>query len=425
MTMQTMGTAMEVLIYIGESDRWGRKPLHMAILEMLRKEDCAGATVIRGLAGFGAASRIHTASIVALSEDLPLVIHWVDLPERVERVMPRLVEMVAEGLITAHEVQVVTYSHRRLRELRQGAPVQDIMHREVRTIQPATPLAEAAETLLTSTYHTLPVIDEQRRVVGMLTDGDLLNRAGLLATSVRRELTTGELTRQLAALRETGRTVAEVMTPDPVTVNATMTITEAVHLMAERHIKRLPVVDASGRLIGIVSRLDVLRALSQPIARATPQPVPQPGRHVRVGDIMLTSVPAVTAEAPLNEVVDLITGTAQRRVVVIDEGHHVVGIITDADILNRALESERPALLKALTDRTPVEGGQALHLGRRTAADVMTRKPITVQPDTPLLEALQLLLTHKIKRLPVVDGEGRLVGLVGRGGILEALSKEL
>jgi PII-like signaling protein len=99
--MQTIGTAFEVLICIGESDRWGHKPLYMAILEMLRQEDCAGATAIRWLAGFGAASRIHTATIVARSEDLPLVIHWVDLPDRVERVMPGLVEMVAEGLITA------------------------------------------------------------------------------------------------------------------------------------------------------------------------------------------------------------------------------------------------------------------------------------------------------------------------------------
>jgi CBS domain-containing protein len=423
--MQTMGTATEVLIYIGESDKWGHKPLYMAILEMLKQEDCAGATVIRGLAGFGAASRIHTATIVALSEDLPLVIHWVDLPDRVERVMPRLLEMVAEGLITVHEVQVVAYTHRRLRELRQGAPVQDIMHREVKSVRANTPLAEAAELLLTKTYHALPVIDDQRHVVGILTDGDLLNRAGLLAVTAQRELTSGELTRELAALRDSRRTVAEVMTPNPVTVKPNITIAEAVRMMAEFDIKRLPVVDDGDRLIGIVSRLDVLRALSQPIAREAPQPVPPPGRHLKVGDIMMTDVPAMPAGAPLNEVVDHLIGTAQRRVVVVDEGHQVVGIITDADILNRARESERPALIQSLTQRAPVEQESAIRLAKRTAADVMTRNPVTVQPGTPLLDALQLLLAHKIKRLPVVDGEGRLVGLVGRGGILEALSREV
>jgi PII-like signaling protein len=101
--MNTIGTALHVRIYIGESDKWGHKPLYMAILEMLRREDCAGCTVTRGLAGFGAASRIHSASIVRLSEDLPLVLDWVDLPERVERVMPRLSEMVGASLASASQ----------------------------------------------------------------------------------------------------------------------------------------------------------------------------------------------------------------------------------------------------------------------------------------------------------------------------------
>ncbi len=80
--MEIVGTATKVTIYIGESDRWSQKPLYMAILEMLKSEDCAGATVLRGLAGFGAHSRIHTATIVDLSADLPLVIVWVDDPAR-------------------------------------------------------------------------------------------------------------------------------------------------------------------------------------------------------------------------------------------------------------------------------------------------------------------------------------------------------
>ena len=105
--MEIVGTATKVTIYIGESDRWGQKSLYMAILELLKAEDCAGATVTRGLAGFGAHSRIRTASIVDLSADLPLVIEWVDDPARVARVMPRLAEMVSEGLITCQEVEVV------------------------------------------------------------------------------------------------------------------------------------------------------------------------------------------------------------------------------------------------------------------------------------------------------------------------------
>ena len=423
--MNTIGTALHVRVYTGESDKWRHKPLYMAIVEMLRQEDCAGATVTRGLAGFGAASRIHAASIVRLSEDLPIVIDWVDLPDRVERVMPKLIEMVAEGLVTVQEVNVLAYHHRRLRELRAGAPVRDVMRREVKSIRPETLLADVVELLLGKTYHALPVVDEGNRVVGILTDGDLLSRAGLLATTAQRELTGSELSRELEGLRRSRQTVGVVMTPDPATISEDTTIAEAVRLMAERAVKRLPVVGADGRLIGIVSRLDVLRALSQPPVKEAARQTPQPGQHSQVGQIMLAGVPTVAPEAPLGEVVDMLVTTEQRRVVVVDRKRRVIGIITDADILHRAAGPERGGLLQALTSRTPLGQEAGSSLSGRTAADVMTRNPVTVHPDTPLLEALQLLLAHRIKRLPVVDGEGRMLGLVGRGGILESLAREL
>jgi PII-like signaling protein len=96
-------------IFIGESDRHGRKPLYQAIVEMLREEGLAGATVLRGIEGFGANSHLHTARILRLSEDLPVVIEVADTAERIEAVMPKLDEMVKEGLVTLERVQVVAY----------------------------------------------------------------------------------------------------------------------------------------------------------------------------------------------------------------------------------------------------------------------------------------------------------------------------
>ena len=134
--MEIVGTATKVTVYIGESDRWAGKPLHMAILDVLKAADCAGATVTRGIAGFGSHSRIRTASIVDLSADLPLIVEWVDDPARVERVMPKIKEMVAEGMITTQQVEVVAYGHRELRALPAAAPVRD-------RIEPRGPLGEA------------------------------------------------------------------------------------------------------------------------------------------------------------------------------------------------------------------------------------------------------------------------------------------
>jgi len=424
--MEIVGLAKKVTIYIGESDRWEGKPLHTAILELLKREDCAGATVTRALAGFGAHSRIHTASLVTLSSDLPLIVEWVDSPARIERIMPRLREMVLEGLITVNNVEVVTYSHRKLRELPTRAPVCDLMSRQVRTVTPVTPLTDAVELLLDQNYRALPVVDDHQRVLGILTDGDLLRRAQLLAVSTQQELTASELRRHLDELRQADVTVGQVMTSPAITVNLTTSTADAMRLMADHDIKRLPVVDKEGRLQGIVSRLDLLRVMAQPPVGESPRQPLTPGAHVTVGEVMMTQVPTVKADATLAKVVDLIVSMEQRRVVVVDGERRVVGIITDGDLLKRAAEDERGGVVEALMSRIPPSRQPgAIRVRQRTAGDVMTPDPVCVQTDTPLLVALQLLLRRRIKRLPVVDDDGRLIGLLGRGGVLQALSREI
>jgi len=108
--MHIQGDGVRVTIFVGESDVWHHQPLHVAILEMLRREGCAGATVIKGAAGFGKNSRIHTANILRLSEDLPMMIVFVDTAQRVETVLPHIDEMVGGGLVLVEDVQIRRYS---------------------------------------------------------------------------------------------------------------------------------------------------------------------------------------------------------------------------------------------------------------------------------------------------------------------------
>ena len=96
-------------IFIGESDTWHGKPLYQAIVERVREHGLAGATVVRGIEGFGADSHLHTSRILRLSEDLPVVIEIVDTPERIDEVLPLLDEMVDEGMVTVEKVQIVAY----------------------------------------------------------------------------------------------------------------------------------------------------------------------------------------------------------------------------------------------------------------------------------------------------------------------------
>ncbi len=107
--MQLPEDALLLRIYLGESDRWQHQPLYEAIVLKARELHLAGATVLRGPMGFGAASRIHTAKILRLSIDLPLVIEIVDTEEKVHGFLPVLDEMMGGGLVTLEKVKVIHY----------------------------------------------------------------------------------------------------------------------------------------------------------------------------------------------------------------------------------------------------------------------------------------------------------------------------
>jgi uncharacterized protein len=96
-------------VHIGESDKWHGKPLHEAIVELLRKDKFSGATVLRDVGGFGSSSVYHTNKILRLSQDLPILVEVVESTERIEKILPQLDEMVEGGLITLEKVRVILY----------------------------------------------------------------------------------------------------------------------------------------------------------------------------------------------------------------------------------------------------------------------------------------------------------------------------
>ena len=109
--MKIEGEGQLLRIFVGESDRWHGRPLHEAILLAAREKGLAGCTIVRGMAGFGANSHIHTVKILRLSEDLPIVIEIVDKPERILEFLPKLDEMVTDGMVTLEKVNVLIYRH--------------------------------------------------------------------------------------------------------------------------------------------------------------------------------------------------------------------------------------------------------------------------------------------------------------------------
>jgi PII-like signaling protein len=97
-------------VFIGESDKFDNKPLYQVIVEKAREENLKGATVLRGVMGFGAASKIHTSQILALSEDLPLVVEIVDTKENLGKMLPFLNNCMKGGMVTIEKATVIMYS---------------------------------------------------------------------------------------------------------------------------------------------------------------------------------------------------------------------------------------------------------------------------------------------------------------------------
>lgn len=306
--------------------------------------------------------------------------------------------------------------------------VRDVMVRGVSALTSDASLAEVVELLLRRNVKAIPVVDERRHVVGIITGGDLLRRGGLdLRLSLKQELDADALRERLAELARSRKTARDVMTRPVRTVEAELDLDGAIRLMVERRVKRLPVVDRRGELVGIVSRADVLRAVA-----ALPEPAELSERELvsgarTVGDVVTTGVPTVPPEARAEAVLGKLLEHPLRRVVVTGPDGRVLGLISDRDLLLRASPDTRPWLLRALT------GGRSGHRREEsgeqvaaalTARELMAPLLITVRPEDPLRQAIRLMMQHRVKRLVVVDGAGHLVGLVDRRDILRSLAGE-
>ncbi|MCC7451361.1 MAG: DUF190 domain-containing protein [Anaerolineae bacterium] len=408
--------AKRLTIYVDESDSWRGRSLYMSILDTLRSGRIAGATVTRAIAGFGTHHRIRTNTVEVLSMDLPIVITVVDTPENIERALALVKPMVREGLITIEPVEIVASSRRDLQPLPTYRPVSEIMTQQVTTVTVSTPAVQVVELLLGKLFKAVPVVDSNYRVVGIISDGDLLRKAGMPARlAVGERLEAQELKDFLARVSHE-KTAEMIMTAPVVTVREDEPLGHVVQRMLDHGLKRMPVVDSWGKLVGMVSRLDILRTAADSVTR-TPEHAPTPKAGHTIGELMSPRVPSVHVNDDLVDVLHRILETDIRRVIVLDERERPVGVITDGDLVARVNPVTRRNVLQALTARvmrTDIRRGDV------TARDLMSEHVLAAPPETSVAEAISLMLREGRKRLVVVDAQEHPIGMVDRQTLMAA-----
>ena len=421
--------AKRVRIYVTEDDRIGKSPAADSIVGFLRLNHAAGVTVYRALEGFGASGRPHSAH-PDVSWDLPIVIEWVETPARVRELLPELKKLVPAGMITIDTTDVVSLARATVRPLSDAVPVGAIMTRNVASVEKNTPIREVVELMRERNLRAVPVVDEGM-VVGIITNSDVVKRAQL---GVRLTLMPGlpaiEQSRRLDELPD--RTASEIMTSPAAKVTIDYPVTEAAVTMVQRRLKRLPVVDDNGKLVGIISRLDVLQTVAD---FGEPKPetrvLAEMKEDAPLSSVMREDVPTVSPDASLSEVVQAVTSTRLNRALVLDDSRRLLGIVNARAVLERVTPALHPSLLRSLVHRLPFLRSRAedvateRHASARTAAELMNTEVFTARPDAPLREVVSAMVEGSRKLVAVVDEDNHLLGVVDRADVLRGIVNQM
>jgi CBS-domain-containing membrane protein len=405
-----------IRIYTSEKARFEGKELAQSIESYIRSLKLAARCVVmRGISGCYENGESASAYIVELSYNLPLIIEIILPQVDATKVLEHLDAIVVDGIVAV--VSATVSSHRTMASL---VP-KNLRVRDVMTPNPVCAHADfsvraAAEILLDSTFKALPVIDAERHCLGIITPNDLVSHAGMPARLGLIPLIP-ERERERWLLSCEKLHCQQVMTKSPKVIKEDARLVDAIKLMNRESLKRLPVLDAHGVLVGILSRIDILRTIAMTHESIAPSTADATGVHYpryveELTDRDTFSLPESTG---LKSAIDTLVAAGSQRAAVVDTAGHLVGIITD-EILVRALGGQ--------------VGGKFLFGLRRKArqaarpiANIMVRNLKVATEKMNIYEALGLMTEYGLKRIPVVDANKVFKGMIRRDSILLAFSQ--
>ncbi len=413
-------------IFTSEQAHWKGHAVYKTVVKYVNDLKIAARTIVtKGVEGSYESGDIATEWIEVLSFNMPMRITIILPASELEFVLSGIQEIVTDGIIALRELDVIFHKTSGFL-MPKNTRVREIMTPSPAMVQTNTRVSEVAKILLSSTFTGVPVVDEEDRPVGVIARGGLIYKAhmpiGLGFLTLSDHSKTDEV---LSALWD--RKASEIMSEPAVVIEQDQPATAAVDLMLEKNVKRLPVVDTAGRLVGILSRLDVFQTVIRecPDWRAFQSKSIQVENLRCVSDIVRTDTCTVLPDTSVDEVIQKIDCNDIERVCVVDKEGLFLGMISDRDLLI-AFVDRHPGIWDYLTSKLPfTEKGQRYrelkeHLQSKTAAEIMKTQVLTIREDAPLEEAIRLMLDRVIKRLPVVDADGRFKGIVSRDSLLRA-----
>jgi len=415
-----------IQIYTSEDARWHGKPLSEAILMFVHDLKLAArCTVTRGVAGCYENGELATSKIEILSFKMPLKLEIVLPASETQRVLPTIQEMVVDGIVSVGDLDVV--SHRTQKHLiPKRLQVRDVMTPSPQKVHATTPASNVVRILLSGEFNSVPVVDDLDRPIGIITQGDLISRGKMpVRLGLMQQLGQEHLDAVLKEIAD--RPAGQIMTKPVITIAEDSLLSHAVDRMLKNNLKRLPVVDAGGKLVGVLARLDVFRTITTEMPN---------WKEIQACNVVLTDVclvkdimrrdtHTVTADASLEEVMRVIDSNDIQRVAVVTGDGKFLGLISDRDLL-RLFSGHTTGIWARIASKLSFTEMGRRHkavveqAGKRTAGEIMKTDLITVGQDTPIDEAILLMTTRGIKRLPVVGPHGTFLGMISRDSLLRA-----
>jgi len=411
-------------IFTNEEARFGNRPLYEAVVDTVQDMKIAGRCfVTKGTDACYENGEISTRNILTLSFNLPVKIDIIIPSPELDRTLSVIDEMVEDGIVAFRELNIKSHKaqkHLIQRQIR----VKDIMTRSPEVAITDTPVSEVAKVLLSSIFTGMPVVDQDNHPVGIITQGDLIYRAkmpvrlGILADSDRADI--DSVLKSLAV-----KTSKKIMTWPAITIREDASVTDAASLMLKKNVKRLPVIDGSGKIQGMLSRLDIF----QTITKESPdwQAFQKQNVIVKniklVSDIMRRDSHTVLPETSVEEVIRIIDSDDIQRVSVVDKDNKFMGLISDKDLL-AAFSDQMPGIRDYLSSLISFKEKGKRHktlrekLCEKKAGEVMKKEIVTVFEDIRIDEAVKIMVERRLKRLPVIDSKGRFKGMISRDSLL-------